>query len=81
MILNGRDHFINRIGKQDDPIAVAKASTISAQIWSDYQQGIIDTSLLSYQYKSSFAIAMHHAGIMMATRIVVRALNAVLEER
>jgi integrase len=47
--VNGRDHFINRIGRWDDPIAVAKASAISAQIWSDYQQGILDTSLLSYQ--------------------------------
>jgi hypothetical protein len=67
VILNSRDHFINHIGRRDDPIAVAKASTISAKIWRDYQQGIIDTSLLSYQYKSSFAIAMHHAGMMMAT--------------
>ena len=47
--LDGRDHFINRIGRWDDPIAHAKATAISAQIWSDYQQGILDASLLSYQ--------------------------------
>ena len=47
--LDGRDHFINRIGRWDDPVAQAKASAIAAQIWSDYQQGILDASLLSYQ--------------------------------
>ena len=47
--LDGRDRFINRIGRWDDPVACAKASAIAAQIWSDYQQGILDTSLLSYQ--------------------------------
>ena len=47
--LDGRDHFINRIGKWNDPIARAKATAISAQIWADHQQGILDASLLSYQ--------------------------------
>jgi integrase len=47
--LDGRDHFINRIGKWSDPVAGAKANAISAQIWSDVQQGVLDASLLSYQ--------------------------------
>jgi integrase len=47
--VDGRDHFINRFGKWSDPVARAKASAVSAQIWSDYQQGILDASLLSYQ--------------------------------
>ncbi len=47
--VDGRDHFINRIGRWDDPIAHAKASAIAAQIWCDYQEGILDASFLSYQ--------------------------------
>ena len=47
--LDGQDRFVNRIGRWDDPIAHAKANAIAAQIWSDYQQGILDASLLSYQ--------------------------------
>ena len=47
--IDGKDAFINRLGRWDDPVAVAKAQAISAQIWSDYQQGILDASLLSYQ--------------------------------
>lgn len=47
--LDGQDHFINRIGRWNDPVAHAKANAIAAQIWCDYQQGILDASLLSYQ--------------------------------
>jgi len=47
--LDGRDHFINRIGRWDDPVAQAKATAIAAQIWSDYQQGVFDRSLMAYQ--------------------------------
>ena len=47
--IDGRDHFINRIGRWDDPIAHAKASAIAAQIWCDYKEGILDASFLSYQ--------------------------------
>jgi integrase len=47
--MDGKDHFINRIGRWDDPVAHAKASAIAAQIWADHQQGILDASLLSYQ--------------------------------
>jgi hypothetical protein len=45
----GKDHFINRPGRWDDPAAVAKAQALSAQIWSDFQSGSFDTSLRVYQ--------------------------------
>ena len=37
--LDGRDAFINRLGHWDEPVAVAKAHAIAAQIWSDHYQG------------------------------------------
>ena len=47
--INGRDAFINRLGRWDDPVAVAKAHAISAQIWSDYQLWVFDRRLTAYQ--------------------------------
>jgi integrase len=47
--IDGRDAFINRLGRWSDPVAVARAQAISAQIWSDYQQGTFDHSLMAYQ--------------------------------
>ena len=47
--LEGRDYFINRLGSFDDPVARAKAQSISAEIWSDFQQGQLDWSLSRYQ--------------------------------
>jgi len=47
--LEGQDHFINRLGRWDDPIAVAKAQAISAEIWRDFQQGTLDLSLSRYK--------------------------------
>ena len=47
--ISGKDHFINRLGRWDDPAAVAKAQVLSAQIWSDYQSGGFDKSLRIYQ--------------------------------
>lgn len=47
--LEGKDCFINRLGRWDDPIAVAKAQAISAEIWSDYLQGTLDWSLNRYK--------------------------------
>ena len=47
--IDGKDAFINRLGRWDDPVAVAKAHAIAAQIWSDYQQGSFDSSLMAYQ--------------------------------
>ena len=49
MRIDGRDHFINRLGRWDDPVAVAKAQALSAQIWSDVQSGSFDSSLRIYQ--------------------------------
>ena len=47
--LDGKDHFINRLGRWDDPIAVAKAQAISAEIWRDYREGTLDWSLCRYK--------------------------------
>ncbi len=47
--LGGRDHFINRLGRWDDPVAVAKAQALSARIWSDAKTGILDLSLKRYR--------------------------------
>ena len=47
--LDGKDHFINRLGRFDDPVARAKALAISAEIWSDYQQGDLDQTLNRYR--------------------------------
>jgi integrase len=47
--LDGKDHFINRLGRFDDPVARARAQAISAEIWSDFQQGDLDLSLNRYR--------------------------------
>jgi integrase len=47
--IDGKDNFINRLGRWDDSVAVAKAQVLSAQIWSDYQSGVFDKSLRIYQ--------------------------------
>ena len=43
--LDGRDHFINRLGRWDDPVAQAGGQAICAEIWRDDQQGDLDLSL------------------------------------
>ena len=47
--LGGRDHFINRLGRWEDPVAVARAQALSARIWSDATAGSLDLSLQSYR--------------------------------
>ena len=47
--LEGKDHFINRLGRFDDTVARARALAISAEIWSDFQQGDLDLSLNRYR--------------------------------
>lgn len=47
--IDGKDHFFNWLGRREDPVAVAKAQALSAQIWSDYQSGGFDKSLRIYQ--------------------------------
>ena len=43
--LDGRDHFVNRIGRFEDPVAQARGQAICAEIWRDVQQGDLDLSL------------------------------------
>ena len=40
--LDGRDHFINRLWRWDDPVAQARGQAICAEIWRDAQQGEFD---------------------------------------
>jgi len=47
--IEGVDFFINRLGRYNDPIAIAKAQTLSARIWQDYCSGVLDYTLDSYQ--------------------------------
>ena len=50
--IDGKDAFINRIGRWDDPAAIARASAISARIWSEWCDGTFDHTLRSYQTTS-----------------------------
>jgi integrase len=63
--IDGRDAFINRLGRWSDPVAVARAQAISAQIWSDYQQGVFDRSLMAYQ----LLINGKEVGLLEALRV------------
>lgn len=47
--LDGNDYFINRLGRYNDPVAMAKAGSLSARIWQDFCSGCLDRSLESYQ--------------------------------
>ena len=47
--MNGRDHFINRIGRWGDPLAMARAEAIAAEIWRDVCAGELDASLSRYR--------------------------------
>ena len=47
--LDGRDFFINRLGRWDDPVAQARGQAICAEIWRDAQQGDLDLSLNRYR--------------------------------
>ena len=47
--LDGRDHFINRLGRCDDPVDQARGQAICAEIWWDVQQGDLDLSLNRYR--------------------------------
>ena len=38
--LDGRDHFINRLGRWDDPVAQARGQAICAEIWQDAKREI-----------------------------------------
>ena len=47
--IDGEDRRIYRLGRWDDPVAVARAEAISAEIWSDIQRGDLDPSLSRYR--------------------------------
>jgi integrase len=51
--IDGADAFINRLGSWSDPAAIAKASALSARIWSDYYSGTFDKTLRTYQSSSN----------------------------
>jgi len=53
--VNGVDQRIHRLGRWDDPRAVAKARALSAQIWSDFQSGELDLTLRKYQSEEEVA--------------------------
>ena len=46
--VDGKDRFINRLGRWDDPVAVARAQAISAQIRATTRQGPLTAQLLRY---------------------------------
>ena len=47
--LDGRDHFINRLRRWDDPVAQARVQAICAAIWRDARQRDLDLSLNRYR--------------------------------
>lgn len=47
--IEGVDFFINRLGRYNDSLSIAKAQTLSARIWQDYCAGCLDYTLESYQ--------------------------------
>ena len=49
--IDGEDKRIYRLGRWDDPVAVARAQAIAAEIWSDIQRGELDDSLSRYRPK------------------------------
>ena len=51
--VNGVDQRLHRLGRWDDPLAVARAQVISAQIWSDFQAGQLDPTLQRYQTQTT----------------------------
>jgi integrase len=50
--IDGKDTFINRIDRWEDPAAIARAHAISSRIWSDWCDGTFDQTLRSYQTTS-----------------------------
>lgn len=47
--IDGVDNFINRLGRYNNPVDIAKAQSISQKIWLDYQMQTLDKSLDSYR--------------------------------
>ena len=49
MRLDGRDYFINRLGRFVDPVAQARGQAICSEIWRNAQQGDLALSLNRYR--------------------------------
>ena len=49
VLIDGENKRIYRLGRWDDPVAVARAQAIAAEIWSDIQRGDLDPSLSRYR--------------------------------
>ena len=47
--IDGEDKRIYRLGRWDDPVSLARAQAIAAEIWSDIQRGELDDSLSRYR--------------------------------
>ncbi len=47
--LDSRDHFINRLGRWNDPVAKARGEAICAESWRDAQKGFLVLSLNRYR--------------------------------
>ncbi|OUV82316.1 MAG: hypothetical protein CBC91_01720, partial [Rickettsiales bacterium TMED131] len=54
-----------RLARWSDPVAVARAHAITAQICSDYQQGTFNRSLMAYQP----LISGKEVGLLEALRV------------
>ena len=74
--LDGRDHFINRLGRWDDPVAVARAQALSARIWSDAKTESLDQSLRRYRDS-----VIRAAGEEMAAELPFEEVLSVKAER
>ena len=74
--LGGKDHFINRLGRWDDPVAVAMAQALNARIWSDAKAGRLDLSLQRYR-----DLVISAAGEEMAAELPLEEVLRVKAER
>ena len=47
--IDGEDRRLYRLGRWDDPVAVARAEAITTESWRDIQRGDLDESLSRYR--------------------------------
>jgi len=47
--IDGKGHFISRLGRWDNPAALAKAQALSTKIWGDFQSSTFESSLRIYR--------------------------------
>ena len=69
--VGGEDRRIHRLGKWSDPSAVARAQALSAQIWSDWCSGRLDSTLERYQ-----PVAAEQGGLPL-----LKVLEALMESK